>query len=40
MAANITKFLEMKIYIHRVYCDEFIMFFRLGLDRVHRGEVR
>jgi hypothetical protein len=40
MDAKIPKFLQIKIYIHRLYYDEFIMFVRLGLDRIWREEVR
>ena len=40
MAANIPKFLQIKNFIHRFHCDEFIMFVRLGHNRIYRGEVK
>ena len=39
MAANIRNFLRIKIYIHRCHCDEYIMFVRMGHDRICREEV-
>jgi predicted SprT family Zn-dependent metalloprotease len=39
MAANIRNFLRIKIYIYRCHCDEYIMFVRMGHDRICREDV-